>query len=55
MNCENVNKCIACTVSQCRHHCAEADYCSLDKILVGTHEANPTMDQCTDCKSFLRK
>lgn len=55
MNSENINKCIACTVSQCRHHCEDADYCSLDKILVGTHEANPTMDQCTDCKSFLRR
>ena len=54
MNC-NVNKCIACTVSQCAHHSDEADYCSLDKILVGTHEANPTQDQCTDCMSFRRK
>lgn len=55
MNCDNANKSIACTVSECRHHCGSCDYCSLDKILVGAHEANPTMDQCTDCKSFLRK
>ena len=32
-----------------------ANYCSLERILVGTHEANPTMDQCTDCKSFQMK
>ncbi len=49
------NKSIACTVEACRHHSCCEDYCTLDKILVGTHEANPTMDQCTDCKSFDRK
>ena len=46
------NKCIECTVSQCAHHCDKENYCSLDRILVGTHEACPTVDQCTDCKSF---
>lgn len=54
MSC-HANKCIACTVQQCKHHCEDANYCSLDSILVGTHEANPTMDQCTDCKSFSKK
>lgn len=48
MNCE-ANKCIACTVTSCKHHCDAQDYCSLSKIQVGTHECNPTMDQCTDC------
>lgn len=51
MNCQ-ANKSIQCTVSQCKHHCAQENYCSLDRILVGTHEANPTMNECTDCKSF---
>ncbi len=46
------NHCIACTVKQCAHHCGQENYCSLDRIQVGTHEANPTMDQCTDCQSF---
>ncbi|MBQ5597277.1 MAG: DUF1540 domain-containing protein [Clostridia bacterium] len=46
------NKCIHCTVSNCKHHCQSEDYCSLDSIMVGTHECNPTMEQCTDCKSF---
>ncbi len=56
MNChDHPNHCIACTVQQCAHHCKTDNYCSLDSILVGTHEANPTEDQCTDCKSFLKK
>ena len=54
MNC-HANKSIECTVQQCAHHCSDANYCSLDRILVGTHEANPTVDQCTDCKSFRKK
>ena len=54
MNC-HANKSIECTVQQCAHHCNEANYCSLDRILVGTHEGNPTAQQCTDCKSFRKK
>ena len=54
MNCE-ANKCIACTVTSCKNHCDTQDYCSLSKIQVGTHECNPTMDQCTDCQSFAKR
>ena len=54
MNC-HANKCIECTVKSCAYHCENENYCSLDRILVGTHEANPTQDQCTDCKSFRKK
>ena len=46
------NRSIKCTVKQCKHHCNTENYCSLNEILVGTHEHNPSMDQCTDCKSF---
>jgi len=49
------NLSIKCTVQQCTHHSNSKDYCTLDSILVGTHECNPTMDQCTDCKSFEKK
>ena len=50
------NHCIKCTVQQCANHCQNENYCALDCITVGTHEMNPTMDPCTDCKSFeLRK
>lgn len=48
----NINKSIKCTVQQCKYHCEDKDYCSLDCITVGTHEANPTESKCTDCKSF---
>jgi len=51
----NANKCIECTVQQCAYHCENENYCSLDRILVGTHEVNPTENQCTDCKSFRKK
>ena len=54
MDC-HANKSIECTVHQCAHHCENENYCSLDRILVGTHEVNPTMDQCTDCKSFRKR
>ncbi len=49
---KKANKSIQCTVESCMHHCNSENYCSLDTIMVGTHESNPTMDQCTDCKSF---
>ncbi len=51
MDCK-ANHSIGCTVTQCKYHCEKENYCSLDKIMVGTHEANPTMKQCTDCDSF---
>lgn len=54
MNC-HANKSIECTVRQCAHHCENENYCSLDRIMVGTHEGNPTQDQCTDCMSFRKK
>ena len=37
------------------HFADSADYCSLSSIQVGTHEANPTMVECTDCNSFELK
>ena len=49
------NKSIECTVTQCAHHCDLAIFCSLGKNKDGTHECNPTMDQGTDCLSFMRK
>lgn len=52
---ECANKAIECTVTQCKNHCDVENYCALEKIKVGTHECNPTMDQCTDCLSFEKK
>lgn len=51
----NANKSIKCSVTQCENHCSTEDYCSLSSIQVGTHEANPTMVECTDCNSFELK
>ena len=51
----SANRSIQCTVNQCKYHCGGENYCSLEKIMVGTHETNPTAKQCTDCMSFDRK
>lgn len=48
------NKSIGCSVRSCEYH-ASSDYCTLDKIQVGTHEPNPTQVECTDCESFKVK
>ena len=48
----NANRSIGCTVTQCEYHCGNENYCSLEKINVGTHEQNPTEVKCTDCESF---
>ena len=48
------NHAISCSVTSCAHHCKNEDYCGLSSIRVGTHEANPSMDQCTDCQSFKK-
>lgn len=55
MNTENANRSIACSIKNCKYHCCCEDYCSLDKIRIGTHEANPTEKACTDCESFELK
>ena len=54
MNC-HANKCIACTVQSCAYHCDTENYCSLERIQVGTHECDPKQDQCTDCLSFRKR
>ena len=56
MNCNNTaNRSIGCTVSKCKHHCTESNYCTLEKVSIGTHESNPTQVQCVDCESFVPK
>ena len=50
-----MNKSIQCTIKNCAHHAKDVNYCSLDQILVGTHEANPNKKECTDCESFEMK
>lgn len=51
----NINSSIKCCVNNCSHHAQSKDYCTLNEIQVGTHESNPTVCECTDCKSFKMK
>ena len=46
---------IRCSVSQCRYNMVSEDYCGLNCIHVGTHEANPTVPECVDCNSFVKR
>ncbi|MCQ2469827.1 MAG: DUF1540 domain-containing protein [Ruminococcus sp.] len=55
MDCKKKNCNIRCTVSQCQHNLVTEDFCSLDCISVGTHEDNPTVPECTDCNSFIKR
>lgn len=49
------NKDIKCTVTPCKYNSNDELLCTLDSITVGTHEANPTKAECTDCMSFRLK
>ena len=46
------NACIQCSIKECKHHCGDENYCSLNQIKVGTHENHPTKIECTDCESL---
>ena len=46
------NRSIQCNVTSCQNHCGRESFCSLDKVVIGTHETDPAMNQCTDCQSF---
>lgn len=49
------NSNIKCSVNQCKFNNESSGHCSLEEIKIGTHEANPTVPQCTDCESFVLK
>lgn len=49
------NESIKCTIHNCKFNNEQENYCSLNQIKVGTHEANPKMVECTDCESFVLK
>lgn len=51
----NPNTSIRCTVEQCVHHCGEVQYCGLQAVQIGTHEKDPTQQECVDCESFKRR
>ena len=49
------NPSIECEVAECKYHSGSYNNCTLDKILVGKHEARATQVECTDCESFKMK
>ncbi|MBQ2765690.1 MAG: DUF1540 domain-containing protein [Clostridia bacterium] len=49
------NHSIECSVKQCEYHCQNENYCTLNTVRIATHEANPTVCQCVDCESFVKK
>lgn len=48
----NHNDSIGCVVSECKHHCKDDNYCTLDKIQVAKHVTQANTIECTDCASF---
>ncbi len=48
----NHNSSIGCTVDECRYHCKDVNYCTLDSIKVIKHESVARTPECTDCGSF---
>lgn len=49
------NDSIACIVDECKFHCQDDDYCTLDQIKVSKHESLATTVECTDCGSFQKR
>lgn len=55
MEIKKKNSNIHCSVTQCKHNMVNENYCGLDCICVGTHESNPTVPECTNCDSFVKR
>jgi len=49
---KSANPSIKCKATQCKHHCQDENYCSLDCITIGAHDMSMGKDKCTDCESF---
>ena len=43
------NESIGCTVTECKFHCQEDNYCTLNHIQVVTHTSYASSKECTDC------
>lgn len=48
------NESIGCDVTECKFHCTEDNYCTLNKIQVTKHSTEATTTEATDCGSFKR-
>lgn len=49
------NESIGCTVTECKFHCQDDNYCTLNHIQVVTHTSCAYSKECTDCGSFIKK
>ena len=48
----NHNESIGCTVNECKFHCLEDNYCTLNKIMVTKNKPEAKTTETTDCASF---
>lgn len=48
-----VNKCIGCTVKECKYHAKNQNYCCLDHIDVDKQQNNVKSSENTICGSFI--
>ena len=49
------NESIGCTVTECKFHCQDDNYCTLNHIQIVTHNSCAYSKECTDCGSFVKK
>jgi Domain of Unknown Function (DUF1540). len=48
------NSSIGCSVTECKFHCKEDNFCTLSKIEVVKHAGKAESVEQTDCGSFKR-
>lgn len=48
----NHNSSIGCSVAECKFHCKDDNYCTLDNIQVVKHSQKADTIESTDCGSF---
>ena len=46
---------ICCSVEQCVNNLCDEHFCTLDQVHIDTHESNPSVKECVDCASFVRR
>lgn len=51
----HINESIGCNVTECKFHAGDANYCSLNQIMVTHHDHPAKSKECTDCGSFEAK
>ena len=49
---EKYNKSIQCTVEDCKYHAGSCDHCTLNSVLIGSHNHTPLTEKETSCLSF---